>query len=248
MMGKLLMRVLIVGLLAGVLAFPIARIFGGPPVESAIAIEEQTRTAASEAEEVPMVSRDVQRTVGLGTGLLAYGAAIGGILTLVTAFAVGRVGSISPRATAATVAGLGFISVVLVPGLIYPANPPAVGNPDTIGYRTQMFGLTLLFSLAAMVLAVAAARRFSASFGSWNAGVTAAIGYLAVVAVIRLVMPYVNEVPDVFPAIVLWQFRVASLLIQAALWSVIAVGIGVLAEREFLLRGFGASRVKLAHR
>ncbi|WP_244439870.1 CbtA family protein [Mesorhizobium metallidurans] len=243
------MRGLIIGLLAGILAFPVARIFGGPPVESAIAIEEQNSVAAGGGHgEAPLVSRDVQRTLGLGSGLLGYGAGIGGILALVLAFANGRLGAISPRAAAATVAGLGFVSVVLVPGLIYPANPPAVGDPETISYRSQLFGLTLLLSIAAMVVAVWLARRFAGSFGSWNAAIIAALGYLAFVGIVRLALPYINEVPDTFPATVLWQFRIASLLIQGALWTVIAIGLGVFTEREFLRPGPGPQRANLALR
>jgi len=32
-----------------------------------------------------------------------------------------------------------FITIALVPMLKYPANPPAVGNPDTIGPRTGLY-------------------------------------------------------------------------------------------------------------
>lgn len=38
------------------------------------------------------------------------------------------------RVTAALQAGAGCLSLVLVPQLKDPANPPAVGQPGTIGY------------------------------------------------------------------------------------------------------------------
>ena len=39
----------------------------------------------------------------------------------------------------------------------------------------------------------------------------AVAAYLIAVIAVGLVLPTVNEVPDQFPAVVLWQFRVASL-------------------------------------
>lgn len=249
MMGRLLLRGLLVGLLAGILAFPFAYVLGEPPVEKAISIEEQNALAAGAIDdEPPLVSREVQRTIGLGAGLIAYGAGIGGILALVLAFANGRLGAISPRAAAATVAGLGYVSVVLVPALMYPANPPAVGDPDTIGYRTQLFGFAMVASIAAMVSAIVVARRLAHSFGSWNASVTGVLAYLAAVGVLRLAMPYLNEVPEEFPAVILWEFRTASLIIQAVLWSAIGFGLGAFTQHQFAQRGYGASRANVLAR
>jgi len=56
----------------------------------------------------------------------------------------------------------GFVAIALVPDLKYPANPPSVGNPETIGIRTELFFVMLVISVAALVLAVALARRLSA--------------------------------------------------------------------------------------
>jgi predicted cobalt transporter CbtA len=43
--------------------------------------------------------------------------------------------------------------------------------------------------------------------------------------------PGVNEVPENFPAVVLWQFRIASLGAQVIMWATIGLGFGALAER-----------------
>src|ERR1700734_2495935 len=51
--------------------------------------------------------------------------------------------------------GFGLLTaVVLVPTLKYPANPPSVGNPETIGMRTAAFFLLTAFSIATMVFAL----------------------------------------------------------------------------------------------
>jgi hypothetical protein len=230
MVGKLLLRGMIVGLIAGLLAFVFARVYGEPMVDKAIAFEEQTAQAAGEAPEPELVSRATQAGIGLATGVLIYGAALGGLFSLVFAFAYGRLGSLGPRGTAAVTALLGFLAVIVVPGIKYPANPPAVGNPETIGYRTELFFIMIVVSVAAMVLAVALARRLWAQHGGWNASIIAALAFVVVVAIVKYALPDINEVPEQFSAVVLWQFRVASLGIQAIVWAVLGLGFGAAAE------------------
>jgi len=45
------------------------------------------------------------------------------------------------------------VALYIVPNLKYPANPPSVGEPETIGMRTGFYFLMMLISIAAMVAA-----------------------------------------------------------------------------------------------
>lgn len=45
----------------------------------------------------------------------------------------------SARALSAWLALGAFVALVIVPNIKYPANPPAVGDPETIGTRTGLF-------------------------------------------------------------------------------------------------------------
>jgi hypothetical protein len=45
-----------------------------------------------------------------------------------------------------------------------------------------------------------------------------------------LVLPAINEVPVDFPAVILWNFRLAALGTQAVLWAVVGVSFGLMAE------------------
>jgi predicted cobalt transporter CbtA len=229
----LLLRGMSAGLLAGILAVSFATLFGEPQIELAIGFESLMEHAAGHAPEPELVSRAVQRSFGLLTAGAACGAALGGIVALVFAFAYRRIGRFSPRALSTLLAGAGFISVVLVPQLKYPANPPSIGKPDTIGLRTALHFEMVLIAVAAAVLAVLLGRRLLARFGGWNASLVAAIAFIGIVASVQLVLPDVNEVPDGFPAVVLWRFRIASLGTQFVLWASFGVIFGVLAERAF---------------
>lgn len=230
MVGNLLLRGMIVGAVAGLLAFGFAKVFGEPAVDHAIAFEEAASQTKGEPAEPELVSREVQASIGLFTGVVTYGAAIGGLFALVFAFAYGRLTTLGPRGTAALLALAGFLAIVLVPGLKYPANPPAVGDPETIGYRTELFFIMLTISLAAMAAAVALARRLWAQRGPWGAVLLGGLLYLAIIILAQTALPTINEVPEQFPATLLWQFRVASLGIQMILWTVLGLLFGYVAE------------------
>ncbi|MGS2588585.1 CbtA family protein [Streptomyces hebeiensis] len=264
----LLVRGMIAGLLAGLCAFLPAYAAGEPPVRDSIALEE-TRSAASahessahepsvhepsahgaaapeqneeEAEE-ELVSRPVQSTFGLATGVLVYGVAVGGIASLVFAVSLGRTGRFRPRTTAALVAGAAFTTVCLVPFLKYPATPPAVGNPDTIGKRTALFFLMIALSVLLAVIAVIVGRRLAPRLGNWNASVVAGGGYVLAVVVACLVLPANSDaVAADFPAALLWEFRLASLGVQALLWTAFGLIFGALAERALAERAPAPSR------
>lgn len=241
MVRSLLIRGMLIGILAGVLASGFAWIFGEPQVDAAIAYEESHAAApaptASEpaathehAEEDP-VSRPVQSTYGLITGLVVYGAALGGIFALVFAFAQGRLGTLSPRATAGLIALAGFAAIMVVPQIKYPATPPAVGNPDTIGLRTAFYFGLILLSLATMAASLGTANRLSSRLGRWNANLVGAAAYAAVMVVAMQILPAVNDIPADFSANVLWKFRIASLGIHAVLWATLGIAFGIAAQK-----------------
>jgi predicted cobalt transporter CbtA len=234
----LLLRGMLAGVLAGILAVGFATLFGEPQIELAIGFESLIEHAAGHAPEPELVSRAVQRSAGLLTAAVATGAALGGIVALVFAFAYQRIGQFGPRALASLLAGAGFIAMVLVPQLKYPANPPSIGEAETIGVRTALYFEMMLIAAAALVLAVLLGRRLLARFGGWNASLIATIGFVCIVALVQFVLPDVNEVPDAFPAVVLWRFRIASLGTQFVLWASLGAIFGLLAERAF----FGSAR------
>jgi predicted cobalt transporter CbtA len=187
---------------------------------------------APKEEPAPeLVSRRVQAGIGLFTGVMIYNVAFGGLFALAFCLAYGRMGDFSLRATAAVLAALGLVAVYIVPNLKYPANPPSVGDPATIGMRTALYFSMIAISLAAMIAAGMLRLRLLARHGRWNAFLIAAGAYLFVVIVVGLALPPVNEVPAAFPAVVLWRFRMASLGAQLVMWSTIGLIFGAVTER-----------------
>ncbi|SFS18059.1 Uncharacterized membrane protein, predicted cobalt tansporter CbtA [Granulicella pectinivorans] len=232
MTRSLLIRGMVVGVLAGLLVFLAARVLGEPQVDRAIAFEAAADEAKGEAAEPEVVSRHVQKTFGLLTAAVLYGSSLGGIFGLVFAYAHGRFGPRRPRALAALLAVAGFVTVSFVPSLKYPADPPAVGNPETIGVRTTAFFLMIAISILGMVLATKVSRVAARRFGAWNAGLVGAAFYVGLVGVVGYFLPTIDEVPVGFPADLLWRFRLASWALQVVLWGAIGLLFGWLTERD----------------
>lgn len=232
MVRGLLIRGMLAGLAAGIAAFAFAWVFGEPQVDLAIAFETYMPQIAGDPPEPELVSRAVQSTVGLMTGVLVYGMALGGIFALVFAYARGRIGRLGSRATAIVLAVSGFVVLILVPQIKYPANPPSIGNPETIGPRTALYFTMIALSIIAAVAAVSTGRQLARRFGGWNAAIAAGAAYIAVVVATMLVLPPVNEVPTGFSAVTLWNFRLASLGIETVLWTGLGLIFGALAERQ----------------
>jgi len=256
MVRTFLVRGMLVGVVAGLLSFGFLKVYGEPQVDRAVAFEaqqEEAKAAAKKAEghmhgskaeghmhaaepaEPELVSRSVQAGLGLFVAILVYSTAFGGLFGLAYAFAHGRVpGAFEPRTLSVLLAVAGFVAIYLVPNLKYPANPPAVGEPETIGIRTALYLVMIAISLAAMVVSLTMKRALTARLREWDANLLAAASYLVIVAIAAFLLPAVNEVPDQFPAVVLWNFRIASLGAQLILWITLGLLFGALTERAEL--------------
>ena len=232
MVRALLIRGLLAGALAGLLAFGFAWVVGEPEVNLAIGFEQHRHAIAGHAHEPELVSRAVQSTLGLLTGILVYGCALGGIFSLVFAYAYARLARLSPHPTAAMLAALGFATLILVPQIKYPANPPSIGEPETIAARTGLYFMMIALSAIAAGAAISTARQLARRIGEWNGGAVGVGAYVAVMIAAMFILPPVNEVPAGFSATALWNFRLASLGIEAVLWTALGMIFGGFAERQ----------------
>jgi hypothetical protein len=129
-------------------------------------------------------------------------------------------------------ASIGFVTVAFVLSLKYPANPPAIGNPATIGIRTGAYVLMVAISIAATVLCLQFSSRLTRRFGLWNGSLLVAAIFVVLVSVLARMLAVIDEVPAGFPADVLWNFRLASWGIQVVLWGLLGLLFGWLTERD----------------
>ena len=260
---------LLAGLLAGVAAFVVAYTVGEPQVDKAIALEavsdseaagapasdghDQTLTGSSDSDESAghshgdeaVVSRTTQSTLGLATGTLALGVVLGGFTGLLAAAGLGRLGGLRPAASTALVALLAAVSFSVVPFLKYPATPPAVGSGETIDSRTAVYFGFLAVSVLGVLAAVAVARRAARRWAAVPGVLAGAATYVVVAAVAALAFPKIDELGS-FPASILWDFRIASLLTLVAMWVVIGAALTALVDRTWRQHSAVRARKELA--
>ena len=145
MVGTLLLRGMLIGIVAGLLCFGFLKIVGEPQVDRAIAFETQLDEAKAQAAaqaliakglpapkeepEPELVSRRVQAGIGLFTGVMVYNVAFGGLFALAFALAYGRMGDFGPRAASALLAVLGLDR------RLYRPKPQISGEP-ALGRRS----------------------------------------------------------------------------------------------------------------
>ena len=225
-------RLLGIGGLAGLAAGAASAIFtatvGRGPIREAIDLEESHgHGSGAGAGHEDLFGRGVQE-LGGAVGLIVFGLALGVVFAVVLAAVGSRLEARTSLGAAVRLGWAGFVTVVLVPFLKYPANPPSVGDPDTVDERT----LAYFAALALSVLLTVAVGRFHqrvelapvvkawAASGCYGAGL----------AVIFLALP-ANPDPLDAPADLVWRFRLASLGALAAAWTVLALVTGTLLSR-----------------
>jgi len=181
--------------------------------------------------EEEVFSRTTQK-VGLffATGL--SGVLVGGIFGMAYAYFGGRLASESEWTRSLSLAGAAFFGAFLIPFLKYPANPPTVGDPATIGSRTAAYFALVALSLLVVLGAWYAARmlRERGGVGAPVRQLAVGLGAVVVVGVLFLVLPAAPD-PGEFPAGLLWDFRLSSLGTQLVFWAGLGVVFGLLCER-----------------
>ncbi|HVT64210.1 MAG TPA: CbtA family protein [Mycobacteriales bacterium] len=261
------------GIVAGLLAFVFAKVLTEPLINKSIDYESGRDDAinalrkaaglAVDPEGPDIVSRHVQSTWGIMTGLVGFGLAMGLIVAVVYLVLHGRF-SIQMRTLALTICGFGFLGIFLMPFLKYPANPPAIGHEFTIHQRGQLYLVMVGSSLILLVLGTYAGHRLAAKFGVFYGSLIAAAGVLVVFAVLIGLLPSLgnlhanvahahdigygrsstetplpitdaqgNIVYPGFPADVLWKFRWYSVINQLLIWTTIGLCFSALLLRMF---------------
>jgi Probable cobalt transporter subunit (CbtA) len=225
MIAPYLRRGMAAGLLAGLLAGLFAFLVGEQFVDAAIGLED---AAGEHGQEI--FSRSTQK-IGLffATGL--FGVTIGGLFGLVYAYFRGRLASKSEWYRSLSLAGALFVGAFLIPFVKYPANPPTVGDPATIGERTASYLVMVALSLLVVLAAWYAARELRAR--GTDAPVRHLIVGLGVVVVVGAMFLALPAAPDPgdFPSGLLWSFRLSSMGTQIVFWVALGVVFGLLGER-----------------
>jgi predicted cobalt transporter CbtA len=223
-LGSILTVSVVAGLIAGAIISGFHTLLIEPVIERAITIEEQHSQSPGEAHAEPVVDRPTQRW-GLVLGFIVYGAIWGLLLGVLMYLTQGW------RPATWSIVRYGFVlavlvgwSVALFPFLKYPANPPGVGETDTVGYRQALYVGFIGLSVVGTALAVGLFRLLNrpnwASAPGGKRGLLVAGFYLIYAAAIYAVLP-ANPDPIEMPADLVWTFRVISFAGLMLFWGIL---------------------------
>lgn len=232
-------RALTAGLAVGVLLAGYTFFVVEPTIDEAIALEEQLAAEAhgDEAghghdEDEAVFTRSEQVGGGLAANLI-YTVVLSAVFGTVLAAARHRLPGRSDPMRSVWLAAVAFGCVALVPALKYPANPPAVGDPDTVGERTVLW---LVLVVVSLILAWALTRLSGRLRGRLDDPTRALVVTAATVIAFGALLAVLPGTPDQIdprvPAGLVWDFRIRSLGGLALLWAGLGVGLGWLLERD----------------
>lgn len=229
--GGLLGRFLLAGVIAGTLAGAFSVLVTRRAMAPALAIEAAREGTHAQAEE--LVGRSAQVWGGVVGSVLA---AVVFAVALATAYSLlrHRLPGRTDLGRVVLLAAVGFGVFALLPAVKIPANPPAVGDPATVGTRTGIYTAVLLTGLAVTILVSALAsllRSREVSVGATAIAATAAAAALLALG-LGLLPASPDTIPGDVPAGVVWDFRVASLGQLAVLWAALGLVGGWLVERS----------------
>ena len=202
-----------------------------PFLDKAIGIENENLFASGEVQDTPQFWEEfntyrIWQKQGevIAGGIL--GLSIGALFGLVFAYSRHILPGQNHIKKALFLAGIMWFTIFFIPFLKYPANPPTVGDPDTILLRTSLYvALVALSGLGALGFSKIynkvknPARKF-----------VIPLGYAFYISVIFIVMP---ENPDelIAPSDLINGFRIASASTVTIFWILDAIILGALWQK-----------------
>lgn len=205
-----------------------------PAINRALAIEDAVVSEAHEhghgatsgsAHHAGEVVTRFQQQVGGTLTIIVVAVLFGLAFSVVYAKSEHRMVGTTELGRSLCLAVLVLGAAVLMPALIVPANPPGVGDPDTVNQRTLAYLLAILVSLLAigLVFAVQKALDVRNVPTEWRWLLTA-LGTAVAAAVLLLAIPRVDQdIPAAVPAALIWDFRIGSLAQLAGMWVTIGI-------------------------
>ncbi len=235
---SILWRALAAGLVAGLLVALYTLFVVEPTIDKAITLEDATAVVGTSAddsghghEDEALFSRGVQVVGGMvATTIYATVAAL--IFGTVLASVRHRFAGWSELGRALWLAAVTFGTVALIPGVKYPANPPAVGDPGTVNERTVQYVVLLALSIGLAVLLTRLSGWLRSRVDDPTRVLVIAVATVVGYGLLLVAMPgSPDAIASVVPAKLVWDFRLRSLGGLALLWTGIGVGLGWALER-----------------
>ncbi|MEM4391640.1 MAG: CbtA family protein [Candidatus Nitrosotenuis sp.] len=215
--------VLLSGCLAGTIHGLVNLVLVEPFLDRAIAIENENMFASGEAEDTPQfwIEYSAYRTWQKGGQILAgaiLGTSVGALFGLIFAYAKNVLPGTSILKKSMFLAFLMWVTLYIIPFMKYPANPPTVGDPETIVLR-QMLYVTFI------AISGLGAFGFYHIYKRVNKKFVAFAGYAVFIAAVFVLLP-ANPDEITAPEDLVNSFRISSVIGVSIFWIAVGVILG----------------------
>ena len=215
--------VLISGALAGTIHGIANLAIVEPYLDEAVGIENQNLFASGEEEDTPQfwVEYDAYRDWQKGGQVLAgaiLGTSIGALFGIVYALSRNSLKGKNDLQKTLMLAGIMWLTMYLIPFLKYPANPPTVGDGETVVLRAVLY-------LSFIAISGFGAVGFYQLSKKINSKIIPVVGYGVFIAIVFALMPpnpdEVNAPMDLVNG-----FRAMSVVAVSVFWVSVAIILG----------------------
>ena len=128
-----------------------------PYIDSAISLETQRKISSGEnVDMAELVHYRIWQKGGAIAAGAVYGISLGALFGIIFAYGRKALPGDNNKKKALFLAGILWFILYLMVAIKYPANPPAVGDPETIYYRQSLYvGYLAISGFTALALALA---------------------------------------------------------------------------------------------
>ena len=214
---------LLAGAIAGTILGAINQVAVEPYIDYAVELEMQNTNQSSQIiNPAEFTSYRLWQRGGEMLAGTILGLSIGSLFGIVFAYTHNSVPGSNNKKKALIVAGIMWFVLFLIPALKYPANPPAVGDPETIYYRQSLYVAFLVISgFSALGLAF-----LYRKMGALNIKKSIIpVAYAAIISGAYLAMP-ANPDPINAPMDLVMGFRITSAITISMFWGLLGVIFG----------------------
>jgi len=218
--------VLVSGALAGLVHGTVNFTVVEPYLDQAIGLENESLFASGEAEDTlefwaEYESYRIWQKSGQVLAGVILGLAMGSLFGIVYALSKNSLPGKNDVAKSVILAGVMWITIYIIPFLKYPANPPTVGDGETVMLRAILYVSFIVLSGIGVVIFY----KLSCKLQN-NKKYFGLFGYVIFITILFFVMP---ENPDEItaPMNLVNEFRLMSVLGVSSFWLSVGLILGL---------------------
>ena len=215
------------GVIAGIILALLNLGIVEPTIDKAIALEVQKQVSSGENVNMSeLIDYRYWQKAGAFAGGAIYGAGLASLFGVVFVFARNSLPGKTNKQKAIFLAGIMWFVLFLMVALKYPANPPAVGDPETIYYREILYVAYIMISgFAALGMAVI---WIKTNMNSKR--IIIPLIYAAIMVTAFVVMPSNPDKIEISMDLI-QTFRILSAMTIGVFWGVLGITFGSLWDK-----------------